>query len=159
MYTLSNIKRYESKPTAPKPWKKIIATIQDGTTVTIWGSFPNFDALKDGDTVSGDMSVGEYQGNKQYTLNPIKAPVKGNVGIAKAMEKKNENIKEAQERKNDAIKLAAIQRDAVLIVTNFYPEYNEVFKNQLPEKAQAIQERIAEWKRYLEQVYGDGQPF
>lgn len=119
MYTLSNIKRYESKPDTPKVWKKIVATIQDGTEITIWDKFPNFDSLKDGDTVQGDLTVGEWNGKKQHTLNPLRTPMKGNSGIANAMKKKEESITKFQDNKAESIKMSSTFRDATLLTTTF----------------------------------------
>ena len=130
------------------------------TGLTIWSDYPNFATLEEGHTTEGDIVVkGDFK-----TLYPARTSSpfvrkSGPQAITKAMETKKENIKEAQTFKNESIKLAAIQRDAVLLVTTFYPEYNTAFQDDMPGKEQAIKDRIMYWKKYLEQVYGDGQPF
>jgi hypothetical protein len=130
------------------------------TGVTIWGDFPSFHTLEEGHAVEGDIvTKGDFKTLYPARTNTLGAKRSGGVNIAKAMETKAANIAVAQENKNESIKLAAIQRDAILLVTTFYPEFNEVYENDIPGKEQAIKDRIMFWKKHLETVYGDGKPF
>ena len=65
-------------------------------------------------------------------------------GIAKAQEQKAIYIKEAQTNKENSIKLAGAARDAVLIVTAFYPELAED-----DNKDEKIAAKIEEWRTHL----------
>lgn len=126
------------------------------TGVTIWGDFLGFSSLAIGGQVEGDIVTKDNFKTLYAPRGPKRAA--GGVNITKAMETKKENIKEAQDRRDFSIKLAGIQRDAVLLVTTFYPEYNDVGMDSI-QKEEAIKARLLEWKKWLEQVYGDGQPF
>ena len=131
--------------------------------VTIWGDYPNFATLDVGHTTEGEI---QEKQNGQYvnkTLYPERTNTlgakRGGANMTKVMETKNENIKEAQNRKDESIKLASIQRDSVLLVTTFYPEANALYEGDVIGKETYIKERIMEWKKWLEQYYGDGKPF
>lgn len=166
MYTLSsNEIKYFQGDGAKGPWKKAAFTLTDGKEVSMWGDHPDFPNLKAGASVSGDLTKGEYKGKEQWTLKPLAKPstfaprTSNNAAIAKNMDKKAATIEKAQDRKEESMKLAAIQRDSILLVTSFYPEANAVYENDIPGKEAYLQGRIMEWKKWLEQNYGDGQPF
>lgn len=163
IYTITKIER---KTTSTGKQKADVSLLNpDGVEksgVTIWGDYPNFDTLKEGDKTSGDIAMKVVGNNTYYTLYPERTnslyPKKaGAVNITKAMETKNEHVKEAQERKQDGIKLAGIQRDAVLIVTTFYKDSYKLHTDE--EMEEAVKNKIVEWKKTLEQYYGDNVPF
>ena len=72
--------------------------------------------------------------------------------IEKAQERKFSSIKQSQEQKENSIKAAGIQRDAVLIVTTFYPS----LAND-PDKEAKIAEKLLEWKIKIKDIFD--QPF
>jgi len=135
--------------------QKITATIIDPhgvktEGVTLWkASWPNFDQLMPSMKVQGDLSVtqnGQYTNKTLFQGKTWSAASKSNGGAyrgsqatAKAQETKREDIKEAQETKHEAIKLAGAQRDAVLIVTNFYKDLD----------ASEVRIKIQEWMKYF----------
>lgn len=160
------IKKFEEK-TAKSGTKYAKAALLDVEgnvieNVSIFADYPNY-PLSVGSQTEGELKNKPYNGKDSFSLSPVRTNTLGrksnNAAITKAMETKNTNIKEAQTRKEESIKLAAIQRDAVLLTTTFYPEANEVYEHDMPGKEQYIKGRILEWKKWLEQNYGDGQPF
>lgn len=80
---------------------------QDGSKhpdVTIFSSFPNFDAIKPSSTVEGELVSKDYNGKTSFTLEaPKSAQPKGGAGIKAAQERKEQMIEKAQERKNSSI--------------------------------------------------------
>lgn len=67
-------------------------------------------------------------------------------GMTAVMEKKSENVKEAQERKSESITLAAAQRDAVLVITNLYPE---LASYEEPHKTREIESKYHQWRKFF----------
>ena len=158
-YTITNVQ----KKTAKSGKEFIKCVIGDKETV-IFSTFPDFANLAENSVVDGDLSKGEpYNGKDQYTLWPLKKQYVprgngGSAGMKAAVEAKNTNINKAIDRKEESIKLAGLQRDAVLLVTTFYVEEASTYHNTA-DKEEFIREKIAYWKKTLDQSYGDGQPF
>lgn len=105
-------------------------------------TFPNFDGIKVGAEIDGNpwkSSTGKYY---LFAMPPegAKPPQRGAGAITKAMERKENGIEKSQDRKEEGIKVSSTMRDAVLIVTKFYPEdsTNEAIKNA-----------IELWRKYL----------
>ena len=136
------------------------ATDEQGNSVkfSIWSDFPNFAEINASSTLEGNLW--NKPGTTSWTLYPPKPeqttqggaytkPQGGfKAGMAKMVEQKQQGIKEAQETKHEAIKEAGAQRDAVLIVTTFYPE---LASDPLltSEKEKVIQEKYMHWREFF----------
>lgn len=85
-------------------------------------------------------------------------PTKEAMGQRKEMEmvmdKKADSISNFQKAKEDSIRIASSGRDAVLIVTAFYPEFGtDMFA---PSKDDLIKEKVKEWRKWLaDNIYND----
>lgn len=66
--------------------------------------------------------------------------------VLEAQNRTSEHVKEAQERKDEAMKLAGAKRDAILIVTTFYPEFAKIEESLSGlTKEQTIEAKIDYW--------------
>lgn len=137
------------------------------TKVTLWkDSWPNFDTLKVGDEVMGDITVKQNGQYTNKTLNPERTTGYGNpgrqpsVGMNKIMEKKQEGIKESQERKENSIKLAATMRDATLLTVEWIKAKNlNPGEVDFPPSDEEIKKKWLEWRKWLDNQFGDNVPF
>lgn len=124
--------------------------------VTFFSNWPGFADLKVGDKVVGDLARSDYNGKEGWIMNQLKKPstfrAKPNE-IKAAVKEKNEGIERAQIRKSENIQLSSSQRDAVLLVTSFYPE----FAND-PAKEQNIKVKITAWRIWLLDEFSNEQP-
>lgn len=125
--------------------------------VTIWSEYPNFSALEENYTTEGDIVV-NAKGYK--TLYPARTKTlggggKGSAAIAKAQTVKREDIKAAQENKHEAIKMAGTARDATLLTVAWY----EAEVKNFPVSDAEVKAKWLEWRKWLEENHGDGQPF
>lgn len=109
-------------------------------------TFPNFDGITPG--VEIDAETWRSEAGKWYLFPPkLEKPqggaykASGGGFSAKMIEKKQENIKQSMELKQENIQMAAAQRDAVLIVTTFYP--NSDFSDA------ELRSKIEEWHAYF----------
>lgn len=109
--------------------------------------FPNFDAIQKGGTIRGNLWTSS--GGKKYLFAP--KPQKSQNfrnDMKSVMKEKQENVKEAQETKKENIKEAAAQRDAVLMVTTFYPEFaNDPLLSS--EKEKLLKEKYLQWRDFF----------
>src|SRR5260221_11350 len=108
--------------------------------------------IKVGDTIKGEIVKNGNFTNFKATKTNIGRSGGNNGAINKAMDKKNESIKGFQENKEISIKLSGAMRDAVLMVTTFYPEASE---KSLIDKEVYLQGRIEKWRRYFLDKHGD----
>lgn len=125
--------------------------------VTFFANWPGFADLKVGDKVDGDLTRSDYNGKEGWIMNALNKPSsfagKGNAAISKAMDKKNENINKSMDRKEESIQLSSSQRDAVLMVTTFYPEYANI-----DGKEDMIKTKIRAWRNWLLDEFANEQP-
>lgn len=125
------------------------ATI-DGKEVAIFDKFPNFENLKEGDTVDGDLTKKDYNGKESWTLNPLYKPSTfqpkgGGAGVKAAQERKEVMIEKAQERKSESIAYFNAINSAIALY-NAHPE-----KEMHNPKEFIIEYRdwfLAEWEKY-----------
>jgi len=118
-------------------------------------TFPNFDNLKVGERVKGNLWVSSA--GKRYLFAPDTNKLAGGdytkpqggfkVGMQKMAEEKREFIKDTQETKNSAIREAGAQRDAVLMVTTFYPEFTDA--TVATEKERILKEKYLYWREFF----------
>lgn len=165
MYIKYQVLKAERKSTSTGK-DKIDADLQDFNgvveeKVTIWSDFPNFASIKVGSEVCGQVTV---KTNGQYinkTLYPEKTEGWGggkkapSVNMNKIMEKKQEGISASQDRKENSIKLAATMRDATLLTLEWIKQENLV----MPPTEAEIKAKWTEWRKWLDQSFGDGVPF
>lgn len=154
-----NIEWLENKTTSTG--KKLIkATLVNGSdkheNVTIWDGFPNFEGLRPGATVEGDIV--EKQ-NGQYTNKTLFAPKgavprSGAAQASKLMEKKTEAIGKAMDRKEQGIMLSGAMRDAVQIVTTLYREQISAMTDPIL-KDKTVQGKILAWRNWILDNHGD----
>lgn len=101
-----------------------------------------------------DVVEGEIVQNGPYSNFKIAKQPRGNLGanksIKEAQERKQEAIRGSMDRKENAIALSGSQRDAVLIVTNLYPELANA-----PNKDEAIKSKIKSIRAWLLAEHGD----
>lgn len=83
--------------------------------------FPNFDNIKAGNIVEGELW--QSPTGKWYLFAPKPKPVGGNKGgapgVKAAQERKGEMIEKAQETKSRAIQIASSFRDSTMLVIEF----------------------------------------
>ena len=134
----------------------INGTDEQGNPVkfAVWQDFPGFEGIMNGGVIEGNLW--EKPGTGKFTLYPPKDPatVKSGAsgggfkaGMQKMVTEKNENIKAAQETKHEAIREAGAQRDAVLMVTTFYPEFNDA--TIASEKERLLKEKYLYWREFF----------
>jgi hypothetical protein len=115
--------------------------------------FPNFDNLAAGMDI--EAVTWQSKAGKWYLFPPKPQTTQGEAytkpqggfkaGMQKMAEEKREFIKDTQEIKNSNIREAAAQRDAVLIVTTFYPEFaNDPLLST--EKEKLIKQKYLQWR-------------
>lgn len=83
-------------------------------------TFPNFDLIKTGYTVSGELWTSQAGKWYLFAPNPPKASTGGQGGnmrgVAAAQQRKGDMIEKAQENKSNAIKVASAMRDSTLLI-------------------------------------------
>lgn len=83
--------------------------------VSIWQDFPNFENLKGGDVVEGDIRTND---KGFHSLKGAYVAKNGFGGGAKAMEQKTQNIEKAMDRKEESIMIASTASMATSILTS-----------------------------------------
>lgn len=118
--------------------------------------FPGFDEVKVGNDVEGELW--KSTSNKHYLFAPKKvstssynAPRGG--GAVKAAEITRESVKEALDTKENSIRLSGAMRDAVLIVTTFYPNLER--EENVIDKETNVMAKIIKWRNWILNNYGD----
>jgi hypothetical protein len=132
------------------------------TTATIWEKdkegkvFPDFATLAPGHIIEGNLW--QSPTTKKWTVYPPKpeAAKGGNrtAMMEKVMDKKAGQIENFQAKKESSIEKMACQRDAVLLVTAFYPELATV---AIVMREESIARKIEHWREYLQNKLN--QPF
>lgn len=120
---------------------------------SIWSDFPGFEEINAASEIEGNLW--EKPGTGKFTLYPPKAPTIAKsgstggfkAGMQKMVEQKQEGIKAAQENKHEAIREAGAQRDAVLMVTTFYPDFTD--DTIASEKERLLKEKYLYWKEFF----------
>lgn len=125
--------------------------------VAIFGSFPMFESLVQGMEIEAVMKEGApFNGKPSLSLNPPETakPTRsgGNAAITKAMDRKEEGIERTMDRKEEGIKMSNSQRDAVLLVTTFYPELAQLEGDI---KKVEIAKAIKGWRKWFMASFGD----
>ena len=111
--------------------------------------------------VMAEIKFTEKNGFKNVTLYPERTEGWGggkkqpSVNMNKIMEKKQEGISASQDRKENSIKLAATMRDATLLTLEWIKQENLV----MPPTEAEIKAKWTEWRKWLDQNFGDGVPF
>lgn len=91
--------------------------LDNDVKATIWGDFPNFSTLEEGQDVEGDL-IPAKDSKYSPTLSPVRATTGGfkpSGGMNKMIKEKQEGIEKSQDRKEDSIKTSSSMRDAVQI--------------------------------------------
>jgi len=122
---------------------------------SVWGDFPGFNEIQNGGFIEGNLW--EKPGTGKFTLYPPKPATTGQTGgnkgglkagMQQMATEKREFIKEAQETKQEAIKESQAQRDAVLMVTTFYPELASDPLLSV-EKEKLLKEKYLHWREFF----------
>lgn len=170
VYDIEWIARKDTQSGKPKCEARLKGA--DGTLhekVNIWGDFPNFANLMNGGKVEGVLTPAS---DPKYppSLKPIQSAPSGaprglggtfkTAQIEKAQDTKRADIANAQETKNDHIRIAAAQRDAVLVVTNFYQHVSEDRVMTEEERERIIKKKIIELRDwFLSTEFSNTLPF
>lgn len=122
--------------------------------VTIFSNYPEFEGLKDGATIEGDLVTNDYNGRKGWKLSTGK-PMRAKTDFKKAMETKADNIKVAQENKNESIKISSTFRDATILTAEWLKKTDISFMTD-----KDIQDKWLEWRKWLwKQFDSEQEPF
>lgn len=132
--------------------------------VVIWPDFPGFSTLAPGSTVEGSISTtvnGKFTNHSLYPKRDSSSTtgrIGASGGMKAAQERKAEMISEAQSNKERGIKLAATMRDATLLTIEWIKSCNaDPVSAGLTDED--IKKKWLEWRRWLDNNFGDGQPF
>jgi uncharacterized Zn finger protein (UPF0148 family) len=95
--------------------------------------------------------------NGQAPYRPTKEALGQRKEMFNVMEKKAETIGNFQKAKEDSMRIYSSGRDAVLVVTNMYPELSSEILSA--NKEQAIKEEIIKWQKFFANSIYNDKPF
>lgn len=122
---------------------------QDLTNVTLWPkNWPNYQSLKAGDEIEGDVVTKQ---NGRYT-NITLYPPKNNLGPRPAWAKKEDKIEKAQERKAEYIEKAQDRKELSIAYFNAVNSAIAIANGPHGEKInelEVMQEQIIHWRDWF----------
>ncbi len=122
-YTIEWLEKKKEGESNGRHWAIHTMSLKDEKGDTIV-DVDTFDSVALGQEIEGTIQLDEKYKTKKF----VKALEKPNFMQKKMeviMEKKQSNISQSMDRKEESIKLAGAQRDATLIVINFYKDLGE----------------------------------
>ena len=141
--------------------KMMKVTLKDETgavtnDVAIWEGFPNFDGLKPGEIVEGDLVVkqnGQYENKSLYAPKVAgTSPQRSTGAIKQAMQTKADNIEKAQGNKEQGIKVASTMSMACQTALAFLQ--GETIKDEGVFKAE-----VKRWREFYWKEWDKAEPF
>lgn len=143
----------ETKTTSTgKNVKNATLKTENGTLmdkISIWGDFPNWNDLKPGMTIEGEIRANAkgYKSISAITSSP--APTRAPSGAVSAAKITSESVKEAQSRKNDSIAYFNSLNSAIAFVKEFKNEFGVLMVEEAYKHVLNMRDKfLDEWRKY-----------
>jgi hypothetical protein len=137
-----------------RKWKITNMTLTDSVGNT-YDEVSTFDPVIAGQEIDGFIETKGMYKNFKKSLEKPKFMQKPDISkqVEKAQARTEASIGKTMDRKEESIKLAGAQRDAVLIVTNLFPNGQET--------EQEIKEKIIKWRNFFlnDETFNNPPPF